>query len=500
MSWKQGIKSFKGYKRDSIKEYNSSYPLNRKKLIKRVLYTILISLLFTPTFAMLPRYITKMIAKDKINPSRLSIYITPTNSSLIIAKHQIDKSRIPASVIKLTTTYSALLELGPSWKWPTDILYTGTIKDGTITGDIIIKPYGDPTLSCKDLLSIINRMKDMGIEHIKGDLIIDRSFFSVDKRINSGFDKYIHSEYNAMPDALMFDDHLCHITIDTRSGFAEVHKKFPDKSFEVINNLKVTNDKSCRGRYSWPRILIDDKNTTPPKVFLEGTLSTHCSPRRISKVLTYPYKSFIYAFLDALKVNNISFDGEARLAKTPKDAKDMMVHYSSTLQEIIAKTNKKSNNLYARHIFLLLGAKLFGAPANLFKSRKAVYKILGERDILGKETILDNGCGLSHKTRTTARTIHNLLEDAHKKYAWIWMNALAIAGVDGTVKRRFKHSVVKGKAWVKTGTLKRAKNIAGYVKGKSGRLYTVVIFYNGAEHWKGRLLEDQILEWIARKK
>ena len=80
------------------------------------------------------------------------------------------------------------------------------------------------------------------------------------------------------------------------------------------------------------------------------------------------------------------------------------------------------------------------------------------------------------------------------------MNALAIAGKDGTIKRRFKHSIAKGRAWMKTGTLNNAKNIAGYVRGKSGKLYVLAILYNGRERWKGSVLENQIIEWLVRYK
>ncbi len=119
---------------------------------------------------------------------------------------------------------------------------------------------------------------------------------------------------------------------------------------------------------------------------------------------------------------------------------------------------------------------------------------------MGRETILDNGCGLSRKSRTTVRVIYKLLQDAYKQYGKTWMNTLSIAGVDGTIRKRFKRSIVKKRAWMKTGTLKDAKNIAGYVKGKSGKLYTVVIFFNDVRRWLGVQIENQIIEWLVRHK
>ncbi len=446
--------------------------------------------------ASLPAKIQEFIAKDKIKAENLSIYIAETKTGKVVAKYLENRRRKPASVIKLTTTYAALLELGPNFRWPTSFFYTGSFKNGIIGKDLIVKAFGDPTLSCRDVLKIVKRLKKIGLKEIKGDIVIDRSFFNVGNKISSGFDKHKFSEYNAMPDAIMFDDHLCRVTVDPKRG--KVYKSVPDNSYKVINKIKLV-DKACKGAISWPRLAIRSiKNHTT--LYLSGNLSKHCPPIRIHKVLSHPYYTFFYAFVDALKKEGIKFNGGLRLAKVPKMAKALMIHHSRPLIQIIAKTNKKSNNLYARHIFLLLGAKVFGPPATESKGAKAVKKILGKRGILGAETILDNGCGLSRKSRTTVKAIYKLLQDAYKTYGTKWMNTLAVAGVDGTIRKRFKRTVVKGRAWMKTGTLKDAKNIAGYVQGKSGKLYTVVIFYNDVRRWLGAQIQNQIIEWIVRTK
>jgi D-alanyl-D-alanine carboxypeptidase/D-alanyl-D-alanine-endopeptidase (penicillin-binding protein 4) len=301
-----------------------------------------------------------------------------------------------------------------------------------------------------------------------------------------------------MPDAMMFDDHLCRVIVDTSSGKTRVSKKLSDPGFRVVNKLKVT-DKACRGRYSWPRVKITREGRVPT-VILSGTVSKHCRPRKIDRVLSQPYHGFAASLLQEMARQGIGFDGSMRLRKLPVGAKELMTHESVPLKKILAKTNKKSNNLYARHIFLLLGARMYGAPATEEKGARAVKKILGERGILGEETILDNGCGLSRRSRTTVRAMHRLLQDAFRSYAWTWMETLAIAGVDGTIRKRFRNTPVRKRAWMKTGTLKNAKNIAGYVKGRSGKLYTVVIFYNGQTRWLGSLLQNQILEWIVKSK
>ena len=93
------------------------------------------------------------------------------------------------------------------------------------------------------------------------------------------------------------------------------------------------------------------------------------------------------------------------------------------------------------------------------------------------------------------------LDDGYSRYGMRWMKTLSIAGVDGTIKRRFRGTVVRNRAWMKTGTLKRVKNISGYVKSKNGRLYTVVILVNSkAGNWKASQLQNNVMKWLVKYK
>jgi len=448
--------------------------------------------------ASMSQTIETMIAKNKIKPEQVSILIRSTKSGNILTSHHANVIRKPASVMKVLTTYSALLELGKDFRWPTKFYYHGNYKKGTIQGDLIIKAYGDPTLSSKDIPRIVKRLQQLGIKSITGDIVIDRSFFDVPDRVSSGFDSHYFSEYNAMPDTLMFDDHLSTIIVKPKDGKIIAYKSIQDQSYEIINNIKAT-DKSCAGNRSWPRVLINTE-ATPPRVTLSGTLSLKCRSRYVRKLVTNAYKSFYYTLRAEMIRRGIVFHGKLQLAKVPAGARALFTHYAKPLLKILSKTSKKSNNLYARHLMLLLGAKRYGAPATEVKGRKAIEEILGRLNLIRSGSIvLDNGSGLSRQSRITARALSDILQDANRRYGSTWRKTLSIAGIDGTIKKRFKRTIAKGRAWMKTGTLKDAKNIAGYVRSKSSkRLYTVVVLYNGREKWKGSTLQNQIITWLAR--
>ncbi len=447
----------------------------------------------------LPSGIEAQIKKSGISKKDISIYIKEVGTEgRVIASLNADKTRTPASVIKVLPTYAAILKLGFDYRWPTQFYTTGSLQNGVLRGDLYVKGFGDPTLGAKDLDSIVENIKAKGIRKITGNIVIDRTYFDVGSKNNSGFDQHTFSPYNAMPDAMMFNERISTICVTPNKN--NVRKKYVDGSYKVRNNLQRVN-KPCRGRYSWPAVKID-KSQVVPEVILKGKISKRCGKRNICKVITKPYKSFYYAFKDALKKSGVEVAGTMRLNKISPNANILFTHYSTSLEKIISKTAKKSNNLYARHLLLLLGAKVYGAPATVEKGRKAVEYILRSKGALSRGTLkIDNGSGLSRSAKMSAKILADMYDNAYGRYGQRWMNTLSIAGVDGTIKKRFRGTVVKKRAWMKTGTLKRVKNIGGYVKSRQGRLYTVVILVNTNQgRWKAAKLQNDIMIWLVKYK
>ena len=455
--------------------------------------------LLTLSIYALPQTIENFIKKSTIPAKDISIYIKEVgeNGSVVIS-HNATKTRTPASVIKVLSTYASVLKLGFEYHFPTKFYTTGSLRNGVLNGDLIVKGFGDPTLNSKNLQEIVANIRARGIRKITGNIVIDRSYFRVGTKDSSGFDEHPYSPYNAMPDAMMFNERVSTICVTPNKN--DITKKSADGSYKIINKLQRVN-KPCKGRYSWPGVKVD-KTKVMPSVLLQGKISQRCGRRNICKVVTKPYKSFYYALKDKLKEADIIVSGNMRLRKVPQNAKLLFTHYSKSLEEIISKTAKKSNNLYARHLLLTLGAKMYGAPTTVDKGRKAVKSILRSHGALGDGILnIDNGSGLSRTAKLSAKILADMYDDAYRRYGMRWMKTLSIAGVDGTIKKRFRGTVVKNRAWMKTGTLKRTKNIGGYVKSISGQLYEVVILVQSKRgNWRASQLQNQVIKWLVTYK
>ena len=468
-------------------------------LFKRVFFVVFV--LSSICFAVgIPDDLAQEISDIPLNKQNYSIYIQDVDSKYPLASWRTHVVRKPASVIKLLTTYSALLNLGFNYRWATKFYYIGKIRHGVLRGDLYVKASGDSTLSTEDLDDIVSQVRAKGIHKIQGNIVIDRTLFRVSSRNNSGFDKNIYSPYNAMPDAIMFNKRKSTFCVTPHSKRAKIVKDVPDGSYRIVNKLRIVGG-SCRRGRSWPRVTIKTDSSSRSTVFLTGKLSRHCGTRKICKVISMPHRAFYYALKEKLLDIGVKVTGTLKLKRVPRGAKYLFAHYSEPLESVISTIAKKSDNLMARQLFLTLGATSFSPPSTLYKSRKAVERTLKKYHILEGATHIENGSGLSRSARITAKTLANLLEHAYRHYGQRWMNTLSIAGVDGTIHNRFKYSTVFGRAWMKTGTIKGVKNIAGYVEGASGRLYVVVVLVNDKyAHSYGVKLANRVIEWVANTK
>lgn len=84
---------------------------------------------------------------------------------------------LPASNEKLAVTYAALTALGPSFRIETDVLGTGEQIGSTWQGSLVLKGYGDPTLTSADLTALARQIRAAGITRIAGRILGDESWF-----------------------------------------------------------------------------------------------------------------------------------------------------------------------------------------------------------------------------------------------------------------------------------------------------------------------------------
>jgi len=141
----------------------------------------------------LPQRLARALRAPHLDPGRTgAIVLDLTSGRTVFARHA-TLPLAPASNEKLATTYAALTGLGPSFRIETDVLGNGTQTGSTWNGDLVLKGYGDPTLSASDLVSLARQVAADGIERVTGRVLGDESWFDT-RRVGVGWkpDFYLH--------------------------------------------------------------------------------------------------------------------------------------------------------------------------------------------------------------------------------------------------------------------------------------------------------------------
>jgi len=92
-----------------------------------------------------------------------------------------DTPLAPASNEKLTVTFSALHELGPAYRFRTEVLGRGRQVGAVWHGDVYLKGFGDPTLTSLGLERLATQLSSAGIARIDGRVLGDESWFDTQR-------------------------------------------------------------------------------------------------------------------------------------------------------------------------------------------------------------------------------------------------------------------------------------------------------------------------------
>lgn len=121
--------------------------------------------------------LARALQAKHVNPARTGAVVLDLQSGRTLFEQNADRPLLPASNEKLATTYAALSALGPSFRVETDVLGDGTQVGRTWKGDLVLKGYGDPSLSSAEIASLAHQVAADGIHHVSGRVLGDESWF-----------------------------------------------------------------------------------------------------------------------------------------------------------------------------------------------------------------------------------------------------------------------------------------------------------------------------------
>jgi len=448
--------------------------------------------------AALPRAVGRAFLDAGIPLNHVGIVVQDTAKPRPLFAYDAYRSRSPASVMKLVTTFAALDLLGPDYRWKTEAYLDGPLVDGELHGNLILKGSGDPKITVEQWQSFIDDLRAKGLAAIDGDLVLDRSRFALPPHDPGAFDHAPLKPYNVGPDALLVNFKSLRLTLaPDATGNGVAVRADPPLDVVTLGAPPPLSNGDCADGPDLATPAIDDRGDRAAIAFV-GAYPRSCGERDWwLAMLDHPH--YVRAMFETyFRATGGRFDGGLQERRVPAGATPFAVLESPPLADIVRDVNKLSNNVMARQIFLTLATTAGQPPATPAKSVSAIRTWLAARKLSMPGLVLENGSGLSRRERSTPIALNRLLLAADaSKVREEFERSLAVAAIDGTVERRFHDRDVAGQALLKTGSLEGVRALAGYVLA-GGRRFTVVAIVNDPNAARAMPALDYLVQWVYR--
>ncbi len=411
-----------------------------------------------------------------------------------------------ASNMKLLTTSTALDYLGPDFEYKTIVVAQGKITtSGELHGDIIIKGSGDPNISGRfyhgNILAVpeswAQAIKDRGIRVIRGDIVADDTIF--DRiYVNPHWPANQLSAWYCAPSCgLSFNDNCVDITLvpGKNPGGVVTLLIDPDTSYFTIFNSCVYTASKKEHRYSMYR--KPDTN----QIFITGKFCVNASPEKTWVSVHNPALYLATVFKEVLEKNGIVVYGNARLIDECNPVKsdgEVITQTTSTMEQAVFVTNKRSQNFYAEQIIKTLGAQIKGR-GTLEAGIEVVHEFLSKLGFQPEEYTIDDGCGLSKGNRLSPKMITTLLAymSKHPHGGVLW-DSLPASGTDGGLRRRMISPRYKNKIHAKTGYIAKTSALSGYIETSRDDVLAFSILMNNFKNLSTIMkLQDAICQTLV---
>jgi D-alanyl-D-alanine carboxypeptidase/D-alanyl-D-alanine-endopeptidase (penicillin-binding protein 4) len=450
----------------------------------------------------LPAPVAQALAAARIPAGAVGLVVEETGTARPVLRLNAAAPMNPGSAMKLVTTLAALDLLGPAYRWRTEVLLDGALREGVLEGNLVLKGGGDPKLDLESFWRLLRALRAKGLREVRGDLLVDRSRFERSGADAGAFDEDPFRPYNVLPDALLVNYNALRFLFlpaqdPGRDGAAvriAVEPRPP--ALEVINVLRLS-DGPCPAGRAFRDLLQPTFDPARQRAIFAGRYPASCGERDLNVAFLPPNEHVAGMMRQLWAEAGGAWTGTVREGAVPPAAAPFHVHESPPLAEIVRDMNKLSNNVMARHLYLTLGAEASGPPATAAKALAALRASLARRGVDAPELVVENGAGLSRVERISAASLAAVLQAAWRSSAMPeFVASLPIAGLDGTMRRRLQGDGVAGQAHLKTGLLRDVRAIAGYVLDRTGRRTVVVVIVNHPNAPQAQGAMDELLRWV----
>jgi serine-type D-Ala-D-Ala carboxypeptidase/endopeptidase (penicillin-binding protein 4) len=383
-----------------------------------------------------------------------------------------DSALVPASNNKVFSSIWALAELGPDYRFPTDLLMHGPVQNGVLRGNLVIRGSGDPAFGypaydqdpMNSVRGMAQALKAKGVRVVEGGIIGDET---------------INSEANYGPAW----------PLDTGNGVSNYAPTVSGLPFQR-NMLQVSFAPGGAGVVTMPEVPEIPVTRRPGRASAtrhpdgDTVIVRGNDARKGSRYMVGVKEAALLApaaLRQALREAGVEVRGRVALGETPQGAELVHRHYSIPLGDMIPQLNQNSDNFFAEHVWAAAVAKATGRGTFKGGGQAAATFFHDNAGVDWGQIWQADGSGLSSQNRTSAHALVSALYYAHQQpWSDLFHRSMAVAADrNGTMARMFNGTAAAGNLHAKTGYIRGVRSLSGYVKTAGGELVVFSMIYNG---------------------
>lgn len=447
----------------------------------------------------LPESIHRILHKANVVKPNVSYGVIVRNAKTgkVLFSKQSYHLYAPASVQKLFTAIAALSYLGSRFRFTTQLLTQGNIKDHTVEGNLTVKFSGDPEFKTADLDVLIAKLKELGINHIKGHVYLDNmDYGSVPYAPGWMWDDLTYS-YAAPLNAIIINRNkflLQFIPAKKGNVRPKLYPILPAGVVTLENNITTTSrfTKKC------PLTIYSDIHN---HYRLAGCINRHWGQQRRTLAIRDPNRYAKVLVAQALQDNHIGYSGSIKFRKARPNSIILAAHQSPPLRKMLKEMLKNSDNLTADSLLKKIGERYYKEQGTWQNGLRALKLILKPTHIDFKHNLINDGAGLSRYNLVSPIQLTKLLYYAYHdpNIRKSLIPALPIGGIDGTLIGRMWPVVDGRRVHAKTGSMTGVTTLSGYIYSRHHGVLIFAIMMSGFVGKDRPLLhvEDRMCDFLT---
>lgn len=428
----------------------------------------------------------RLLQGEDMAHASVGVHIVDVNTREVVASCNADRALMPASLVKLFTATAVMKSYNDDNRWHTLVGYTGSVVDGVLQGDVVVRGAIDPTLANSRSLqpttmfvdSLLSALSRAGIRHITGSIVVDASLCTM-----GGWNEWMAEDmgfyYGAPCFGLNYKNneyklYLHTDTIGTRPRI--IGSSMPTPTLHYLNHL-TTATKDLSEVYITPYT---------PHSLLMGSVPAQRDSFALKCAMPDAPLFMAHDVHRALHDAGIRVDGEPvtdRMLReegrsVPRMATLLYSHASDCLSDMVCEMLHKSNNLYAESLLRYV-ALTTDSIASLPRALAVERTLLSRMQLDTLAMTITDGSGLSRKNVATPSLIASLLVEAYHDEAVgsRLIDKLPQAGREGSVRSFMSRQPLPGVLRLKSGSMSGVLCYAGYYQ-HAGKVYAVVLMSN----------------------